>query len=127
MNDVGLLRRMSNLDSSIIIEGNKLFEEFKGSFAENYVVNTLTYLNNNTSNYYTFDRYEIDFIIQSNNKIIPIEVKSDKNKNHNSLIKFNSTNDNAISFRFSLNNLCKDRKIINIPLYFIEYIKNIRF
>ena len=56
MNDVGLLRRMSNLDSSIILEGNKLFEEFKGSFAENYVVNTLTYLNNNTSNYYTFDR-----------------------------------------------------------------------
>ena len=125
MNDVGLLRRMSNLDSSIILEGNKLFEEFKGSFAENYVVNALTCLNNSTPNYYTFDRYEIDFIIQSNNKIIPIEVKSDKN--HNSLIKFNSTNDNAISFRFSLNNLSKYRKIINIPLYFIEYIKNIRF
>lgn len=39
MKDVGLLRRMSGLDSSILMEGNKLFEEFKGSFVENYVLN----------------------------------------------------------------------------------------
>lgn len=44
MNDVGLLRRMANLDSRIILEGNRLFEEFKGSFTENYVANTLNYL-----------------------------------------------------------------------------------
>ncbi len=125
MNDVGLLRRMSNLDSSIILEGNKLLEEFKGSFTENYVVNVLNYLLDNTPNYYTFDRNEIDFVIQRKNKIIPIEVKSDKTTNHNSLTKFNSNNDNEISFRFSMNNLTKDGKIINIPLYFIEYINNL--
>ena len=122
MNDVGLLRRMSNLDSSIILKGNKLFEEFKGSFTENYVANTLSYILEETPNYYTFDRNEIDFVIQRNNKIIPIEVKSDKSTNHNSLTKYNAKNDNEISFRFSLNNLSKDGKIINIPLYFIEYI-----
>ena len=125
MNDVGLLRRMSNLDSSIVLEGNKLFEEFKGSYTENYVANVLTYLYETAPNYYTFDRCEIDFVIQRKNKIIPIEVKSNKSTNHNSLTKFNSNNDNEISFRFSLNNLSKDGKIINIPLYLLEYINNL--
>ncbi len=125
MNDVGLLRRMSNLDSKIILEGNKLFEEFKGSFTENYVANTLNYLLEESPNYYTFDRNEIDFVIQINNEIIPIEVKSDKSTNHNSLTKYNAKTDNKLSFRFSLNNLSKDGKIVNIPLYFIEYINEL--
>ena len=125
MNDVGLLRRMSNLDSRVILEGNKLLEEFKGAFTENYVANVLNYLLKESPNYYTFDRNEIDFIIQLKNKIIPIEVKSDKTTNHNSLTKFNTKNDNEISFRFSLKNLSKDGKIVNIPLYFIEYIDNL--
>lgn len=125
MNDVGLLRRMSNLDSKIILEGNKLFEEFKGSFTENYVANVLNYLLNEAPHYYTFSRNEIDFVIQKSNKVIPIEVKSDKSTNHNSLTKYNNMNDNEISFRFSLNNLNKDGKIINVPLYFLEYIDNI--
>ena len=125
MNDVGLLRRMSNLDSSIILEGNKLFEEFKGSFTENYVADTLNYLLGESPNYYTFDRNEINFVIQRKNKIIPIEVKSDKSTNNNSLTKYNLKNDNEVSLRFSLNNLSKDGKIINIPLYFIEYINNL--
>ena len=125
MNDVGLLRRMSNLDSRIILEGNKLLEEFKGSFVENYVANSLNYLLDEPPNYYTFDRNEIDFIIQRKNKIIPIEVKSDKSTNHNSLTKYNAKNANNVSFRFSLNNLSKDGKIINVPLYFIEYIKEL--
>lgn len=125
MNDVGLLRRMSNLDSKIILEGNKLFEEFKGSFTENYVANVLNYLLNEAPHYYTFSRNEIDFVIQKSNKVIPIEVKSDKSTNHNSLTKYNNMNNNEMSFRFSLNNLNKDGKIINVPLYFLEYIDNI--
>ena len=125
MNDIGLLRYMSNLDSNIIINGNKLFEEFKGSFTENYVANTLTYLLDNNPNYYTFDHYEIDFIIQYKNHIIPIEVKANKNKNHNSLTKLNEKKDFSFSLRLSTLNLKQDSKIINIPLYLIEYIPNI--
>ncbi len=125
MNDVGLLRRMSNLDSRIILEGDRLFNDFKGSFTENYVANTLNYLFDEAPNYYTFDRNEIDFVIQINNDIIPIEVKSGKSTNNNSLTKYNAKNDNKVSLRFSLNNLSKDGKIVNIPLYFIEYINEI--
>ena len=127
MNDVGLLRRMSDLDSKIVLEGNKLLEEFKGLFTENYVANVLTYMQNESPHYYTFDRNEIDFIVQKHNEIIPIEVKSNKSTNHNSLTKYNEINDNKISYRFSLNNLSKNGKVINIPLYFIEYIDNLKY
>ena len=89
MLDIGLLRKKAGLASKIVIEGNKLFEEFKGALTENYILNTLIYVYNQKPNYYTFDRNEIDFIIQSENEIIPIEVKSGESINNISLTKFN--------------------------------------
>lgn len=122
MNDVGLLRRMANLDSKIVVEGHKLFEEFKGSFTENYVLNSLKLVYENVPNYFTFDRHEIDFVIQTKNQIIPIEVKSNTSTNNTSLTKYNHQFQNDISIRFSLNNLSRDGKILNIPLFLIEYM-----
>lgn len=122
MNDVGLLRRMANLDSKIVVEGNKLFEEFKGSLTENYVLNALNIVYGNISNYFTFDRHEIDFVIQTKNEIIPIEVKSSKSTNNISLTKYNEKFKSDISIRLSLNNLSKDGKVLNIPLFLIEYM-----
>ena len=108
--------------SRIIIEGNRLFEEFKGTFTENYVLNALTQICENVPNYFTFDRNEINFVIQTKNKIIPIEVKSYKSTNNISLTKYNSKYENEISIRLSMNNLSKDGKILNIPLFLIEYM-----
>ena len=125
MNDVGLLRRMANLDSKIVIEGDRLFEEFKGAFTENYVLTMLNYVFDEVPNYFTFDRNEIDFVIQYKNKIIPIEVKSNKSTKNISLSKYNQKYDNEISIRFSMNNLNKDEKVLNIPLFLTEYIKNL--
>lgn len=122
MMDIGLLRKMANLESNIILEGNRLFEEFKGSFTENYIFNVLNMIKDNEPNYYSFDHYEIDFIIQYNNKVIPIEVKAGKNRNHNSLTKYNIENKNDVSVVFSLDNLRKDDNTIHIPLYLAEYI-----
>ena len=65
---------------------------------------------------------EIDFIIQSENKIIPIEVKSSENINNVSLTRFNESNENKISVRFSARNLDKSGKILNIPIFMAEYI-----
>lgn len=124
MNDIGLLRRMSNLDSRIVIEGDRLFEEFKGAFTENYVLNMLCIIFDNVPNYFIFNRYEIDFVFQYKNDIIPIEVKSKKSNNNISLTRYNEKYDNNISIRFSMNNLKKDGKVINIPLFLIEYIEN---
>ena len=125
MNDVGLLRRMANLDSKIVIEGDRLFEEFKGAFTENYILTMLNYVFDEVPNYFTFDRNEIDFVIQYKNKIIPIEVKSNKSTKNISLSKYNQKYDNEISIRFSMNNLNKDEKVLNIPLFLTEYIKNL--
>ena len=124
INDVGLLRRMANLDSRIVVEKNKLFEEFKGALTENYVLNMLTAIMDNVPNYYTFDRHEIDFIIQYRNEIIPIEVKSNSAINNVSLTRFVEKNDKKLAIRFSMNNLAKSGKILNIPLFLIEYMNN---
>ena len=73
-------------------------------------------------NYYTFDRHEIDFIIQFKNIIIPIEVKSNKTTNNISLTRYNEKNNNELSIRLSMNNLVRDGKILNIPLFLIEFL-----
>lgn len=122
---LGLLRRMSNIDSRIIAEKNKLFEEFKGAFTENFVFNTLNTLYENSINYFTFDRYEIDFIVQVKNEIIPIEVKSNKSTNNTSLTRYNNKNTNRLSIRLSMNNLCQNEKVLNIPLFMTEYLGNL--
>ena len=124
MNDVGLLRRMSNLNSRIVVEGNKLFEEFKGALTENYILNVLCYIFDTVPNYFTFDRHEIDFLIQHQNRVIPIEVKSGNSTNNASLSRYNIKFNNELSIRFSMNNLKKDGKIVNIPLFLAEYIEN---
>ena len=122
MLDIGLLRRMSNLDSRVVVQGNKLFEEFKGAYVENYVANVLKTLNEKSLNYYTFNRHEIDFLIERNNDVIPIEVKSNKSTNNTSLTNYNKKYDNKLSIRFSQNNLIQDGKILNVPLFMIEYL-----
>ncbi len=123
LNDVGLLRRMTSLDSRIIVEGNKLFEEFKGALTENYVLQALCASGFNP-NYFTFEnRYEIDFVLQYRNKIIPVEVKSSENINNTSLKAYNEKYNPDIRVRFSMKNLNKDGSLVNIPLFMVEYIK----
>ena len=125
LNDVGLLRRKTDLDSKVIIEGNKLFQEFKGALTENYVLQTLVAIGLNPY-YFAFDnRYEIDFIFQYKNEIIPIEVKSGESINNRSLKIYNEINKPKIRIRFSMKNFSKDDNLINIPLFMVEYLEKI--
>ena len=125
LNDVGLLRKMANLDSRVVIEGNKLFEEFKGALTENFVLNMLSLIYDDVPNYFTFDRNEIDFVIQTKNQIIPLEVKSGKSTNNNSLTRYNEKFKPNISLRLSMNNLEKDGNVLNVPLFLVEYIEDL--
>ena len=125
LNDVGLLRKKTDLNSKVIIEEDKLFQEFKGALTENYVLQTLI-ANGLKPYYYTFDnRYEIDFIIQYQNEIIPIEVKAGKSLNNTSLKVYNQINEPKIRIRFSMKNLNKDDNLINIPLFMVEYLEKL--
>ena len=122
LHDVGLLRRMTDLDSKVVVEGNRLFEEFKGALTENYVLQTLIAIGFHPY-YFTFDnRYEIDYMLQYKNEIIPIEVKSSENINNTSLKAYNEKYNPKIRIRFSMRNLNKDDNLVNIPLFMIEYI-----
>lgn len=123
--DVGLLSRKANLDARIVIEKDKLFEEFKGALTENYVLNMLNFKYDDNINYYTFDRHEVDFIVQNKNKIIPIEVKSSNSINNISLTRYNEKNNNEIAIRFSSKNLDKSGKVLNIPLFMAEYMNKL--
>ena len=122
MLDVGLLRRMTNLDSKIVIQGNKLYEEFKGSLTENYCLEQLSYMYQNNINYYTFDKYEIDFIIQEKNEVIPIEVKSGISISSSSSKKYIEKYKPKLSVRLSMKNLNLSDNVLNIPLFMIEYL-----
>lgn len=121
LSDVGLLRRMTNLDGGIIANGNRLFEEFKGALTENYVLEQLTTVYDNI-NYFTFDNYEIDYLIQTKNEIIPIEVKSGTSNNNASLNKYNEKFSPKVRVRFSMNNLSLDGNLLNVPLFMVEYL-----
>lgn len=123
--DVGLLRKKTDLNSKIIIEGDRLFQEFKGALTENYVLQVLKTIGFNPYYYSLDSRHEIDFIIQYKNEIIPIEVKSGENVNNSSFKTYNETYKPKIRLRFSMKNLNKDNNLINIPLFMIEYLEKL--
>jgi predicted AAA+ superfamily ATPase len=125
MIDVGLLRRLSLLAPSAFGEGNRLFVEFKGALSENYVLQALQTQFEATPRYWTIDnpRYEVDFLIQRDNDVLPIEVKSESNVESRSLKKYKAKYGDKVKLRirFSLNNLRMDGDLLNIPLFMADH------
>ena len=123
--DVGLLRRLAQLAPTAFAEGNRLFTEFKGALTENYVLQALLTQFEVTPRYWsqTNPPYEVDFLIQRENDIFPVEVKSEANINSRSLKKFKELfpNQTKLRIRFSLNNLKLDDDMLNIPLFMADY------
>lgn len=123
--DVGLLRRLAQLAPTAFVEGNRLFTEFKGALTENYVLQALLTQFEVTPRYWSQTNlpYEVDFLIQRENDIFPIEVKSEANINSKSLKKFKELfpNQTKLRIRFSLNNLKLDDDMLNIPLFMADY------
>ena len=124
--DVGLLRKMSQLHSSIITKENLLFTEFKGAFAENYVLQSLISQFDNKAYYWTSgNNAEIDFILQYKNTIIPIEVKAETNIKSKSLLSYSDKYQPKIKIRYSLKNFSFDNGMLNIPLFMADFTKQI--
>lgn len=127
--DVGILRKVVSLAPSAITEGNRLFTEFKGALTENFILQSLKPEFEVTPRYWATDnpKYEVDFVIQRENDIIPIEVKSSTDKNNTSLRKFKEIfsseyeDKQLLRIRFSLRNLCLDKDVLNIPLFMADY------
>lgn len=127
MGDVGLLRKHSHLAYTAFLEENRLFTEFKGALAENYVLESLIRKFEVFPYYWAVQPHEVDFIIQKENDIYPVEVKSGKNIIGASIKQYIKNYDKETKFaiRFSLMNFSFDGKILNIPLYLTDELDRI--
>lgn len=122
--DVGLLAAMSELDARTILEGNAIFVEFKGALTEQYVLQQLISDTEYTPYYYTETKSEgeIDFLIQKEGQIVPIEVKAEENLRAKSLRCFCNKFHPALAIRTSMSNYRQQDWMTNIPLWMISGI-----
>jgi len=117
--DVGLLSAMGGLTKQTILLGNSIFSEFKGSLAEQFVLQHLKTRQNTQVFYWSSDtaRAEVDFVIQENDLVIPIEVKAEENLQAKSLKSFHQKFNPASAVRTSMSDYRKDSWLTNVPLY----------
>ena len=125
--DVGLLACMTGLRQSTLLDGNDLFTEFKGALTEQYVCQQLKTIENLRVYYYTNDRgsCEIDFIADTGEQIIPIEVKAETNLRAKSLKVYREKFAPETSVRTSMADFKKEDRLVNLPLYAIEQMTDL--
>lgn len=119
--DVGLLAAMTNLDARTLLEGNSIFEEFKGALTEQYVFQELLAHKDISIHYWAPDnsRAELDFLLQFSGRIIPVEVKAEENLQAKSLKTYYQKFNPQTAIRTSMSNHRKETWMVNIPLYAI--------
>lgn len=118
--DIGLLVAQSHLSFEIILQGNLLFTEFKGALSENFVAQELIATKNQNPYYWTSEgTAEIDFLIEDDHEILPLEVKSGDSLKKKSLIVYNQKYQPSKLLRANTLNLKHDGNIYNYPLYLI--------
>ena len=123
MLDVGLLAAKSELDKSSIINGNAIFTEFKGALTEQYVLQEFKATSKMTPFYYSSEKscYEVDFLIQKGNDVVPIEVKAEENLKAKSLKFYCEKFKPAEAVRTSMSNYRKESWMTNIPLWCVQF------
>jgi predicted AAA+ superfamily ATPase len=122
--DVGLLSCMVRLDQSVLLDGNRLFSEFKGALTEQYVMQQLKTIKKIDSYYWTNDRgsAEVDFIIDTGTEVVPVEVKASTNLQAKSLKTYYDKYHPTNSIRTSMADYKKESWLLNLPLWAVEQI-----
>ena len=120
--DVGLLGAMANAPASLMLTSNDVFKEFKGAFSENYVLEQLITCGDLSIDYFSKEnsKLEIDFLVQADDRIIPIEVKAEENLKSKSLSQFvtiDHADKNLKGLRCSMKPYIDQGWMENIPLY----------
>lgn len=124
--DTGLLGAMLNISSDIIIKDAALFSEYNGAFIENYVASELTILGEKELFYWTSKSdAEVDFIIQSNMEIYPLEVKSGLSRNLKSLRSYADKYKPKLIVRTSPRNFIRSDTFVNLPLYALTLLNRV--
>lgn len=124
--DVGLLRCLSGLSPKVILEGSRIFEEFKGAITEQYVLQELNTIPHLQSNYYwtSQSKAEVDFLISEGLNVIPLECKAGYTMNAKSLKSYREKYSPTMSLRTSLLPYERNEGVCNIPLYILFAINN---
>ena len=125
--DIGLYCAMSGLEARTILEGDALFTEFKGALTEQYVCQEIKLIENTTIAYWTNESStaEVDFVLQMDGRIIPIEVKSSINLKAKSLLVYRQKFLPKTEIRTSLANYNKTGNLLDIPLYALSELKRV--
>jgi hypothetical protein len=125
--DVGLLSCMTGLRQRTLLDGNDLFVEFKGALTEQYVCQQLKTLDDLGVYYYTNDRgsCEVDFIVDTGEMIVPVEVKAEVNLKAKSLKTYQEKYFPELAVRTSMADYKKEDGLVNLPLYAIEQIASL--
>ena len=121
--DCGLLGALSETPPEQILIGDNVFEEYKGAFTENYVLQQLKSLPRTFVYYYSNDNstLEIDFVVQHDTHIIPIEVKAEENLRAKSLRQFVTDNPGLHGVRFSMSDYREQDWLTNVPLWALKW------
>ena len=116
---------MSNLDYGVIIEGDRLFVEFKGALAEQYICQELMHRYNDELYFYSesSSKLQVDFLIQSKNEPIPIEVKLGNVVQAKSLKEYIKKFNPSYAIRFSLLKNKRDDVIKNYSLWSVPWFR----
>jgi len=124
--DVGLLRYMSELSPSAILDGIKIFEEFKGALTEQFVLSELTGKDFIRNIYYWTSEAtaEVDFVFADDRRVYPVEVKAGENLQARSLKVYRERYSPELSIRTSLSNLRLNDGLLNVPLYALFNLDN---
>ncbi|WP_337633110.1 ATP-binding protein [Prevotella sp.] len=119
--DCGLLACMSDAPIDQMLVGDNVFTEFKGMFTEQYVMQQLKVIGF-TPYYWSNSKTpsEIDFVIQNDNRVIPIEVKAEENVRARSLSQFVKDNTGLKGLRISMKGYVDQEWMENIPLVGID-------
>lgn len=120
--DVGLLGCMVRLNQSVLLDRNELFKEFKGALTEQYVLQQLKTVKGVDTYYWTNDRgnAEIDFLIDTGNEVVPIEVKAETNLKAKSLKTFCEKYNPKMAIRTSMTDYKQEDWLLNLPLWAVE-------
>lgn len=123
--DTGLLGAMLDLPSRIIVYPDELFREYNGAFIENYVAQELAAQGISPLFYWTSKSdAEVDFLLQKENAVYPLEVKSGTSIKLKSLRSYADRYSPPLIFRASPRNFTRSGNFVNIPLYNAGNIRN---
>jgi predicted AAA+ superfamily ATPase len=124
--DIGLLNAMGNIDIKTLLEKNSIFQEFKGAITEQFVLQQMLCSKKFNIYYWSAEKSdaEIDFLIQHEGQVIPIEVKAEENLQAKSLKVFCEKFKPQLAIRTSMSDYRKENCLSNIPLYAISQLKN---